>query len=727
MGSPLAAARRAIAVLAVVSLLAGGAAAPVLAAPDATAPIVTTPVVSPSLIVRGVSGAPTVTATASDPSGIASAEMSLDGGDWGPMAAMDGTFGGVSEGLTAGLTAGVGKVSSLSVGMVHNCGLLEDGRVTCWGDNASGELGGASLASSSSSPVIAAGISTATAISAGYLYTCALLADRTIRCWGSNTIGQLGDGTTTGSHTSGGPYANPVTVTGITTAIAVSAGWNHSCAILAGGTVRCWGWNQAGELGNGTTADSLTPVAVTGITNAVALSLGRQSTCAVLADGTIRCWGLNTYGQLGDGTTVNRSASVAVTGITTAVSVSADNYHTCALLGDATVRCWGDNWYGQLGDGTTSFGVASPVTFGATGVVAVSVGNASTCALLAGGAVWCSGKNSQGGLGDGTKTNRVTPVPVSGITTATAIGVGLAHACAMLASGTVTCWGANYTAQLGDGTWVDSTVPVASIALPTGTHEVCVRATDTASNTSAGGACATLGVVAAGSDTTAPTFSKAATVALRTAAALSTASTASAVPVTVSWAAADNADGSGLDHYTIEARANNGAWATLALATPLAVSAATTMPSTGTATFRVTAYDTAGNSQISLTGARSAALTQNTSKLVVFKGAWTLYKKSTFSGASDKYSRTKNAYATYVFTGRAIGLVSMKSKLSGQVKVYIDGKFKATVSLTASATAYRTVVWQYAFATSGKHTVKLLVVATRGKPRVDLDAFVVLR
>jgi len=176
---------------------------------------------------------------------------------------------------------------------------------------------------------------TATAIAAGGSHACALLTGGSVRCWGSNFSGQLGNGTTTND-----PIPTPVVVSGITTATAISAGNGNTCALLTGGSVRCWGDNYYGQLGNGTTTNSSTPVAVSGITTATAISAGGYHTCALLTDGSVRCWGYNNYGQLGNGTTTDSSTPVAVGGITTAIAISAGGYHTCALLTGGSVRCW---------------------------------------------------------------------------------------------------------------------------------------------------------------------------------------------------------------------------------------------------------------------------------------------------------------------------------------------------------------------------------------------------
>jgi alpha-tubulin suppressor-like RCC1 family protein len=193
--------------------------------------------------------------------------------------------------------------------------------------------------------VAVSGISNAVAISAGWWHTCALLASGGIDCWGSNGSGQLGIGTYGGSH------STPVPVSGISNAIAISAGGEHTCALLSGGGVDCWGANYYGELGDGSAEMRLTPVPVSGITNATAISASqRNHTCALLSGGGVDCWGANFSGQLGNGTEEESWTAVAVSGITNAVAVSAGGYHSCALLAGGMVDCWGEG--GLLGDGS---------------------------------------------------------------------------------------------------------------------------------------------------------------------------------------------------------------------------------------------------------------------------------------------------------------------------------------------------------------------------------------
>ena len=201
--------------------------------------------------------------------------------------------------------------------------------------------------------------SPSTNITAGDSHTCALISDGTVTCWGNNYSGQLGDGSNTDSHVpvavTGGALTNK-TVTDIT------AGGGHTCALISDGTVTCWGNNGAGQLGDGSNTDSNVPVAVAGgaLTNKTVIDItaGGNHTCALISDGTVTCWGWNGYGQLGDGSNTARNVPVAVTGgaLTnkTVTQITAGDYHTCALISDGTVTCWGKNSAGQLGTGDTT-------------------------------------------------------------------------------------------------------------------------------------------------------------------------------------------------------------------------------------------------------------------------------------------------------------------------------------------------------------------------------------
>jgi alpha-tubulin suppressor-like RCC1 family protein len=352
----------------------------------------------------------------------------------------------------------------ISAGTRHTCQVKEDGAVRCWGANDQGQLGnGSTTGGRTPVPVLVSGVVNAVAVVAGDAQTCALLAGGTVRCWGDNRFGQLGDGSTVDRLT-------PVAVSGVVNAVAIAAGAFHTCALLADGTARCWGNNGSGELGDGTTTDKLTPVPVSGLATAVAISAGFYHTCALLANGAVRCWGNNDFGELGIRSFGGKQLTpVVVTGLSNAVALAADAVHTCALLADGTARCWGsNNTNGALGDGTT-VDRSSPVTVsGLTNAVAIAAGVSHTCALLADGSAKCWGHNNEGQIGDGSiGVSRLTPVPVAPpfnvLTNAVAITAGSAHTCALLADGSAKCWGNNESGQLGNGTFPRSIGPAAVV------------------------------------------------------------------------------------------------------------------------------------------------------------------------------------------------------------------------------------------------------------------------
>ena len=281
------------------------------------------------------------------------------------------------------------------------------------------------------------------ATNADGMHTCAVKEDSTVRCWGFNAGGQLGDGTTTNR-------SSPVQVPALSGAVSVATGDFHSCALLSGGTVRCWGANTEGQLGDGSTSTRLTPVAVSGLVNAVALTAGNFHTCAVLVDGSARCWGRNLAGQIGDGSTTRRLVPVAVN-VANVVALAAGSTHTCALLADGTARCWGANAQGQVGDGSTTGRLSPVVVTGLSQAVALATGSFHSCAVRADGTARCWGTNSNGELGDGSTANRSAPVRVSGIAAAVSLAAGGHHTCAQLGAGGVQCWGRNTSGQLGDG------------------------------------------------------------------------------------------------------------------------------------------------------------------------------------------------------------------------------------------------------------------------------------
>jgi alpha-tubulin suppressor-like RCC1 family protein len=272
------------------------------------------------------------------------------------------------------------------------------------------------------------------------------------------------------------PKSTPVTPP-ISVQPSIAAGGSHSCAVLATGQVKCWGWNLFGQLGDGTTTDRVTPVNVVGITNAVAVGTGAAHSCAVLSTGQVTCWGANYTNQLGASTgsaTAEqfilstappvtdpgddiRPTPALVTGISDATEIAAGNESTCVLRRNGQISCWGS---GALGDGSDRQRATPGTVTGITTAVEVAAGAWHSCARLASGEVRCWGDNSDGQLGDGTTTRRLTPVTVSSLTGARALDAGRRHSCAATSSGQVRCWGDNSRQQLGDGTTARRTTPV---------------------------------------------------------------------------------------------------------------------------------------------------------------------------------------------------------------------------------------------------------------------------
>jgi hypothetical protein len=345
--------------------------------------------------------------------------------------------------------------TAIAGGGYHTCLMFPDSTLRCTGANSWGQLGNGGFANAST-PVPVTGITTASSVGAGIEHTCSLLADGSIRCWGTNYVGQLGDGSTAGLS------EVPKAVQGISNAVALAVGGFHNCALLSDRTVKCWGRNQDGQVGNGdNTTDVRAPnLAVSGLGSVAAIAAGGYHSCALMADSTVRCWGRNTRGQLGDGTdSFFSSTPVTVSGMTTAVSVSGGFYHTCALLRDATVQCWGDNDSGQIGN-TLGYSNVPMTVAGIANAVAVSAGSYHSCALLADATVRCWGRNTNGQLGNGALTNSPSPVMVGGLTGPGFLSAGGIHTCALTADRSGRCWGWNVYGQLGDGDTNDSSVPM---------------------------------------------------------------------------------------------------------------------------------------------------------------------------------------------------------------------------------------------------------------------------
>jgi alpha-tubulin suppressor-like RCC1 family protein len=356
-------------------------------------------------------------------------------------------------GSDSGSGSGAGSTAvAIAHGGAFTCALIAGGNVKCWGDNDSGQLGNtAGFGNSSPTPVPVRGVMGAKAIAAGFQYACALLADSTVICWGQSDFGQLGDGAPTTSPPPGS------SVTGLTGVTAISAAFRHACALLSDGTVACWGIDDQGQLGDGAISMfATTPVPVAGLTGATAIAAGGNHTCALVSGGAVECWGDNSYGQLGNGTTTASPSPTPVTGLTGATAITTGAFASCALLSSGAVECWGANGSGSLDTSTTPALVAKLAS-----ATAIAAGDSYTCALLSGGTVQCWGANSSGELGNGTTISSLTtPVMVSGLMGATAIAAESGHTCALVSGGGIKCWGDDLDFDLGDGKGFPTTTPV---------------------------------------------------------------------------------------------------------------------------------------------------------------------------------------------------------------------------------------------------------------------------
>jgi alpha-tubulin suppressor-like RCC1 family protein len=349
----------------------------------------------------------------------------------------------------------------ISTGEWHTCGLTSRGAAYCWGDNGYGQLGdGTTTDSDENGPRAVIGRLKFVSLSVGYGQTCGLTSRGAAYCWGYNSNGELGDGTTTSSGVNG-----PQAVIGGLKFVSLNVGYIHTCGLTSRGAAYCWGHNSNGELGDGTTTDSDEdgPQRVIGGLRFASISAGYIFTCGLTTRGAAYCWGYNGYGELGDGTTTDsdEDGPQPVIGGLRFASISADSYyHTCGLTTRGAAYCWGYNSEGQLGDGTTTDSDENgpqPV-IGGLRFASIETGGYHTCGLTSRGAAYCWGYNNEGQLGDGTTTDSDEdgPQPVIGGLKFARLGVDGYHACGLTTRGAAYCWGYNNEGQLGDGTTTDS-------------------------------------------------------------------------------------------------------------------------------------------------------------------------------------------------------------------------------------------------------------------------------
>jgi alpha-tubulin suppressor-like RCC1 family protein/tRNA A-37 threonylcarbamoyl transferase component Bud32 len=295
--------------------------------------------------------------------------------------------------------------ATMSSGMWHSCAVARDGSAWCWGENEHGQLGDRSR----DNRVVAVRVADAhifRGIAAGGAHTCGLDAFGIAWCWGANNRGQLGDSTTRES-------ASPVrSASGSTRFSSIAAGWNFTCALATNGRASCWGENSKGQLGDGTTTDRLAPVPIGSNVTFTYISAGNSHACGVTGDGIAYCWGLNSNGQLGDGTNADHVMPVRVRTDVRFTSITTGALHTCAVAENGNAYCWGRNNYGQLGTGQTTDEQQPALVADGHVFAAVRAFGSHTCGVTVSAEPYCWGYNLDRQLGDGTRTQRSRPVRI---------------------------------------------------------------------------------------------------------------------------------------------------------------------------------------------------------------------------------------------------------------------------------------------------------------------------
>jgi alpha-tubulin suppressor-like RCC1 family protein len=348
-------------------------------------------------------------------------------------------------------------VARIAAGSEFSLARRANGDLYSWGSDTAGTLGAGNGDQSRNVPGLVS-TSNIAAIAAGAAHGLAVRGTGEVRGWGYNGFGQLGNGSFSTAEAPVSATVDPAGTLQYSDAVEVCGGELHSLVRRSGGAVHAMGYNNEGQLGDGTTSmiGRSRGLAVPGITTAIAIACRGRHSLALLADGTVRAWGGNSAGQLGDGTTANRSTPVLVAGLTNVIAIAAGDDHSLALRSDGSVWAWGSNVNGKLGDGSVINRLTPTATLLTSGITAIAAGTMNSVALRNDGVVLAWGINETGQLGSGSLTPgfRPQPAPVINLPGVVAIAFssgGLSHGLAVKSDGTVWAWGDNMKGQLGNG------------------------------------------------------------------------------------------------------------------------------------------------------------------------------------------------------------------------------------------------------------------------------------
>jgi alpha-tubulin suppressor-like RCC1 family protein len=358
--------------------------------------------------------------------------------------------------------------SQVAAGGRTTCAVMTGGDAYCWGDNSYGQFGDGTT-TSSATPVLVSGGYKWSSISTEFdsndfkATTCGVTTGGVGYCWGYNGHGEIGDGTTTSS-------SSPVLIAGGYTWANISVGWLDTCGVTTTGVGYCWGANWDGEDGDGTSNQHSSPALVSGSYTWSSISAGGKAACGVTTANVGYCWGDNFAGEVGDGGTTNHSNPALVLGGYSWTKIVSGAVDSCGVTTTGVGYCWGANFSGENGDGSSTQHTSPTLISGGITWLSISVAGLNTCGLASGGTAYCWGQNAHGEDGDGTTTQHKTPAPVAGSLTFTSVSAGDDYAtadtnCGIGNDGIIYCWGYNNKSQIGDGTTNNQSSPTEATQL----------------------------------------------------------------------------------------------------------------------------------------------------------------------------------------------------------------------------------------------------------------------